>query len=266
MERDSFEVYHGVCDRTFDVHWHSHFLLQLITDGSGVQEINRFSYRLQRGSVVLLSPTDFHRNVVGEGETLSFSAVRISAEQFYQSVKDLCPLNSFPLVTKLNGENYETAKTMFRLLSEEQACGDRLGCDRFSTALIDQLMILALRSNQSVAATSPTKMRKALLYVHCNFKSPIKATEVARHVGYSPNYFSAEFKRETGIEFRKYLQDLRLDFAMKLLKHSSLTVTEVCFECGFNSLPYFSQAFKKKFGASPEQIKEKERCIGMKDV
>ena len=266
MEGDSFEAYTGKCDQTVDVHWHSHFLLHLITDGSGVQEINNVSYRVQRGSVILLSPMDFHRNVVREDEQISFCAIRISAELLYQSLKDLCPLNAFPLVTTLDGKNYETAKMLFRLLLDEQDSRARFGYERFSTAIIDQLIILALRDHAGGFSVPPTKMRNALLYAHCNFKSPIKATTVASHVGYSPNYFSAEFKRETGIEFRKYLQNLRLNFAMKLLKLSSLTVTEVCFESGFNSLPYFSQTFKKKFGVSPDQIKEKEICIGVEDV
>ena len=63
-------------------------------------------------------------------------------------------------------------------------------------------------------------------------------------------------KKETGVEFQKYIQELRLDFAMNLLKLSKLSVTEACFESGFNTLPHFSQTFKKKFGMSPETIKQ----------
>lgn len=257
MEEDLFEAYTGTCTQTSDVHWHSHFLLHLITDGCGVQEINNVSHKVQKGTVILLSPTDFHRNVVQKDEQISFCAVRICAELFYQSVKELCPLHALPLVTHLSDRQFEIAKTLFALLLEEQGRRARLGYERFSGALIEQLIILVLRNSDKVPPTAPSKMRKALLYVHCNFKNDVKATAVAQHVGYSPNYFSAEFKRETGIEFRKYLQRLRLDFAMKLLKLSTLSVTEVCFECGFHSLPYFSQAFKKKFGVSPDQIKEK---------
>ena len=79
---------------------------------------------------------------------------------------------------------------------------------------------------------------------------------MARHIGYSPNYFSAEFKKETGVEFQKYLRNLRLDFAMKLLKLSRLSVTEVCFECGFNTLAHFLSAFKSFVGVTPSEYRK----------
>ncbi|MBE6589883.1 MAG: helix-turn-helix domain-containing protein [Ruminococcaceae bacterium] len=258
MSNARFDAYRVDCDRTLDAHWHSHFLLHLFTGGDGIQEINGKPYPVSRGSVIILSPTDFHRNVIKDGQSLSFCAVKISETAFYDSVGALCALNEFPIVTKLDGEDYETALFLFDRLIKEQMNTALIGSEQFLSSLVDPLIILTLRSVNTVSeSAAPLKMRKALMYVHCNFRGQIKATDVAKHIGYSPNYFSAEFKRETGIEFRKYLQDLRLDFAMNLLKFSHLNVTEVCFESGFNTLPHFSKTFKKRFGMTPEQAKEK---------
>ncbi|MBQ9785556.1 MAG: AraC family transcriptional regulator [Clostridia bacterium] len=257
MENALFDAYTVDCHQTLDTHWHSHFLLHLFTDGEGVQEINGNRYPVRRGSMILLSPMDFHRNVITKGSHIRFCAVKISEEAFYHSAGEACALNAFPFVGELEDADFETAHALFELLLREQSKRTLTGHGRFCAALIDQLIILTLRAAPKASlSAAPLKMRRALIYIHCNFKMPIKATDAARHVGYSPNYFSAEFKRETGIEFRKYLQNLRLDFAMNLLRFSDLSVTQACFESGFNTLPHFSQAFKNRFGKNPEHAKE----------
>lgn len=240
---------------TSETHWHSHFLLNIILDGEGVQVINGKSFPLHRGSVIIISPLDFHRNITEPGNTVSVCAVKFSDKIFYDSLGDICALNDFPVVTALSDEDLETSKTLFSLLLKEQEKKDLLGSDKFAQSLIEQLVIIALRAGgRNRRRGEASRMRRALIFIHYNFRRNIKAADVARHVGYSPNYFSSEFKKETGVEFQKYLQGLRLDFAMNLLKFSKLSVTEVCFESGFNTLPHFSQTFKKKFGTTPEKI------------
>ena len=142
------------------------------------------------------------------------------------------------------------------LLKEDKTL---LASEQFSVSIINQLIIIALRAHGTKIKTiENSPVRKALSFIQYNFKKDIKVSDVAKYVGYSENYFSAKFKAETGTEFQKYLLDLRLDFAKKLLEFSDLSVTEVCFESGFNTLQYFSQAFKKKFAYSAKQcIKNK---------
>ena len=257
IDESIYDAYTIECLTMVETHWHSHFLLNLFTGGEGIQEINGKEYPIHKGSIIILSPLDFHRNIVREGENVSVCAVKFSDKLFYDSLGTLCSLDNFPIVAKLSDEDYETAKMLFNLLLREQGKRESLGAEKFSSNLIEQLVILALRASGREAENEDmTKVRRALAYIHYNFRRNIKVSDVAKHIGYSPNYFSAEFKKETGVEFQKYIQELRLDFAMNLLKLSKLSVTEACFESGFNTLPHFSQTFKKKFGITPETIKQ----------
>ncbi|MBQ8003774.1 MAG: helix-turn-helix transcriptional regulator [Oscillospiraceae bacterium] len=259
IESSIFDAYKTDGLTTSDTHWHSHFLLNIITSGEGVQEINGKSYPLHRGSAIIISPLDFHRNVVDGEKCVSVLAVKFSDKLFYDSLSDVCALEDFPIVTTLDEEDLEIAGYMFDLLLKEQKRERLLGSDKFAKNLIEQLVILTLRScGRKEPEEKISKVRRALVFIHYNFRRNIRAAEVASFVGYSPNYFSSEFKKETGMEFQKYLRELRLDFAMNLLKFSKLSVTEVCFESGFNTLPHFSQTFKKKFGKTPEKIKEEK--------
>ena len=63
-------------------------------------------------------------------------------------------------------------------------------------------------------------------------------------------HFIRMFKQAYGITPRQYLRDLRLSKAKELLKQG-VSVTQVCFEVGYSSLPTFSNAFKRSMGCSP---------------
>lgn len=239
---------------TSKTHWHSHFLVSLYTLGSGVQTVNGVDYEITPGCITVLSPLDFHCNTIEKDVKASVCTVKFSDKIFYQKLGDCCTLADFPIVQKLSEEDYNTAKTLFSLLLSEQKKGDARASELFAETLIEQLVILALRTkDRNTQAISSKVIRDALIYIHYNFKKDFKVEEVAKHIGYSANYFSTQFKKETGIAFQRYLCDLRLDFAKKLLRFSELSITEICLESGFNTLAHFSKTFKQKFGMSPEQ-------------
>lgn len=239
---------------TTKTHWHSHFLVSLYTAGTGVQTVNGVAHEICPGCITVLSPLDFHSNTIETGKQTSVSTVKFSDKIFYQKLGECCTLADFPIVETLSGEDYNTAKTLFSLLLAEQEKGDARASELFAETLIEQLVILALRTkDRNTQVISSKVIRDALIYIHYNFKKDFRVEDVANYVGYSANYFSTQFKKETGIAFQRYLCDLRLDFAKKLLQFSELSVTEICLESGFNTLAHFSKAFKTKFGMSPEQ-------------
>lgn len=69
--------------------------------------------------------------------------------------------------------------------------------------------------------------------------------------------FPHVFSTATGIVFSAYLRDVRLNAAIHLLRATSLTVKEVCYQVGFNRPNYFSDAFKLKYGVSPREYRER---------
>lgn len=239
-----------------ETHWHSHFLFNLVTDGRGEQEINGELHPLQERSVIILSPMDFHRNVLEEGKSMSICAIKFSDKVFYDTMGSLCSLSDFPIVSSISEEDFPAAKFLFELLLKEQE-KSVMGSDIFAKSLIQQLVILALRGVGGRRWNDRSEIiQQALTYIHYHFRENIRVSDVAEHIGYSANYFSAEFKKKLGVSFQVYLQELRLDFAKKLLQLSNRSVTEVCFLCGFNTPSHFSQVFKKRFGSSPERYKE----------
>ncbi len=69
----------------------------------------------------------------------------------------------------------------------------------------------------------------------------------------------ASEKLRTGKNLSDYIIDIRLGFASRLLVDSTMSIAEICYECGFNNLSNFNRIFKKKKSCSPKEFRENYR-------
>ncbi|HKB91939.1 MAG TPA: helix-turn-helix transcriptional regulator, partial [Opitutaceae bacterium] len=84
--------------------------------------------------------------------------------------------------------------------------------------------------------------------------------DIAQAASLSPYHFHRAFKhtfRETPHEF---LSGQRLKRAAHLLANSEMSITEICLECGFESLPSFSSLFRKSFSMNPSAFRRTHRA------
>ncbi len=85
------------------------------------------------------------------------------------------------------------------------------------------------------------------------------SNQLADMVGMTPVSFSRFFKLRTGKNLSDYIIDIRLGFAARLLVDSTMSIAEICYECGFNNLSNFNRIFKKKKECSPKEFRENYR-------
>jgi YesN/AraC family two-component response regulator len=100
-------------------------------------------------------------------------------------------------------------------------------------------------------------IREALTFLHDHFTEGITLTRLSREAGLSRFHFCRLFRRETGMLFHDYLQELRISRARILLEDNYLTVTDVAYAVGFNDLSYFDKAFRRRVGRSPMQYRRR---------
>ena len=84
-----------------------------------------------------------------------------------------------------------------------------------------------------------------------NYASKVTLPDLAQACGLSPNYFCRYFKEITGQTPFEYITVYRIEAACEMLLAGEMSVTEVCFACGFNDLSYFIRIFKKIKGQTP---------------
>jgi len=88
-----------------------------------------------------------------------------------------------------------------------------------------------------------------------NLENPPSLTEISQQIGLNTTKLKKEFKAVFGVPVFKYLHNERLSTAHKLISEEQTTVQEAAWQVGYDSLSSFSNAFAKKFGYRPSQIK-----------
>jgi len=95
---------------------------------------------------------------------------------------------------------------------------------------------------------------RALDFIEQNFTQDISLSDVSEKAGMNPSYFSQLFKEKMGDSFVKYLTQLRLEYAKKLLDEG-YKVAEVSERVGYTNARYFGDTFKKNTGMTPSQYR-----------
>lgn len=100
-----------------------------------------------------------------------------------------------------------------------------------------------------------TRLEDVFKYTNENFDKDIKLTDVASIIFVTPQYFSSFFKKVMGVTFIDYLNNIRINHAIKLLNQTDKKITHIAMECGFNNTSNFNNAFKKFTGKTPSQFR-----------
>lgn len=94
-------------------------------------------------------------------------------------------------------------------------------------------------------------LRRARDLIDLRYAEPLNLDDLAREAGYSKFHFARAFAAAYGETPRAYLTRRRLERSKTLLRTANLTVTEVCFAVGFESLGSFSSLFRRVVGQAP---------------
>ncbi len=146
-------------------------------------------------------------------------------------------LAAYERVSVIDAETYEQTVTMLAIFSLHL------------TSLIDQLIL-------AHGEAEPVVVTEAKRYIEEHLDEKLTLEELSNAVNVSPFYFCKIFKQATGMTFTEYVNRLRVDWAKRELRKPHVTVTEVAFEVGYQSLSQFNRSFLRYAGESPTQFRK----------
>ncbi len=114
---------------------------------------------------------------------------------------------------------------------------------------------LALNHSKSMKQVDKSRLQRAKEILSNNLENPPSLSELSKELGLNTTKLKKEFKEVFGLPVFKYLQNERLTTAHGLISTKEATVQEAAWHVGYDSLSSFSNAFAKKFGYRPSQIK-----------
>lgn len=103
------------------------------------------------------------------------------------------------------------------------------------------------------------RIDKVYAYTFNNFRKNITLDEVADVANLNPTAFCRFFKKHTKKNYSKFLNEIRIGYACKLLLEERLNISEVGYESGFNNLSNFNRQFKNLMSISPSQFLAKHQ-------
>ncbi len=232
-------------------HMHDFFEIEFVISGSGVCEVDGREYPFCRGSVFFLTPINTHtiKSVNAEIFNVMFCCESASDGAI-----------SFPIFTSkcpfIRSEGKDT-EMIYLLLSElvEIYEQDVRYAGLLLTCLCKKLDRMATKECGEQVRTG--YMQQALQLITERFKHKIALADIAERIGLTPSYFSCLFKKEMGVSFGAYLDNLRFSYAKNLLLFTDLPILDVAQEAGFNDYTNFERRFKKNFSLTPSRFRQR---------
>lgn len=142
------------------------------------------------------------------------------------------------------------------LLDEAQrgAPGGALYAEGLSLALLGRLAEFhraPITHSRSAGGLSAMSRQRVLDFIEAHLGDDLSITLLAQEVGLSPHHFAHSFKESFGLPPHRFVQQRRMEKALKMLKTSSSSIAEIALALGFASQSHFTQVFRQHTGKTP---------------
>lgn len=273
-----FEIFH-IIDKNkkcFSYHYHDFYKVLIFISGNVSYHIEGKSYSLKDYDIVLVNPSEIHKPVIHDNSPYERIIIYLSPD-FFNSYKE----KGFDLSYCFNNVK-ENKSNIIRFKSKANKLYNEILdlCDCFNNndslnelykkVIFVKFMILLNNSFThnfmyiATESTSNKKILEVLSYINDNLTSNINIDTISSRFYLNKSYLMHLFKKETGYTLIQYINEKRL-FKAKNLILNGCSLTDACFNSGFNNYSTFFRAFKNKFNVSPKEISSFNQSLQYKN-
>lgn len=256
-----------------DWHYHPDYELVLIQKSRGTWLVGDYVGPFKTGDVILIGPDLPHsyrheadylvEDEKDQGAVIAVLFLKEMLGDIFLSLPEVNGIKSILTLSeralKLKGKNrIEVARIMDKML--DKSPGRRL------VHLLHILQLIADRQEYEVLASSGFTSRSSnidsarisaiLEYTFNNYQNQITIEEAAALINMSKYTFSRFFKEKTNKTYIRFLMEVRIGKACRLLIEEDMNIAEVCYACGYNNISHFNHQFKDLKHKSPYEYKQ----------
>lgn len=249
----------------FKWHYHPEFELTYIVKGNGYRIVGNSYEPFADSDLVLLGSNLPHTwSGKANGDSDSDAIVIQFSSEF---ISPFLELSESQLIKKMlenssRGIRFDQDE---KLISKIVDLTESQGIDRIINliSILDQLskkqnrLIAPNTFHNVVSKKSEVRINKVCLFIQNNFQNKIYLKEIADLIYLTESNFCKFFKRATGKTYSDYLNEIRINEASRLLIQTDKTVSQIAFNCGFETLSYFNRVFLNKKGMTPSIYRKK---------
>jgi len=255
------------------LHYHPEHEMVLLLNGSGRVIISGSSTTFYPGDLVLIGghvPHLFTDNTEEPKSGKGSKKIKVLVIQFKENLFDnLVHLPEFYRTVKFMAKFRQGVKVtdIPELQKMITSLNHKQGIEKFNTLahILDRIVrkgtyqVIAQPSkvNDKEGRLSSKRLREIQSLMTKNYSRDITIDEVAKQVHLSKTSLCRFIKKEADKTFSELLNEIRIKYACNLLRDSSYTAKQVCYQVGFNNPSHFYRQFRKLVKLSPSQYKLK---------
>jgi AraC-like DNA-binding protein len=241
------------------------FSIAFVRKGNFLFNVFRRSLDSYNGCILITKP-GYERTVTHAHAVPDECTIFAFRKSFYRELQQRYAHTKFfsdnDLHSTLLRTNMETEFLHFTIMQLVlQRSGSKLQIDQLVMQVIDKVLGTITdytpdaRIHARLKKQHLTTIERAKDYITGNFTQDISLMEIASYCYVSPFHFSRIFKTFTAVSPHQYLLSIRLQHAAMLLGNSQMTVGDVAFSSGFNSIEYFTAAFRQQYKCPPAKFR-----------
>lgn len=253
-------------------HWHDESEILYFSGGEFRLEINMESFPIQSECLYFINPGELHSIITETSDhhwedAIVFSPGILSFDSYDEAQIHLidpirngrlllprCITPDSPAFAPIRNAFQDIMRSFGQQKSEET-----------SQLYIKSSLLYILATLSEHCLLTPTEqnldkrvesIKTALTYIKDNYQEKIYISDLAKQVNLNEQYFCRLFKRAIGHSPMEYINEYRIKQTKRLLEETSLPVTEICLECGFNNMGNFLREFRKFTQTTPLQYRK----------
>lgn len=241
-------------------HYHNFYEFFLIRSGSIIQNINGSSTKIDSFSLYFILPGDKHSFKNTQDASANLTNIAFSAETYGRLVGDL-ELDALSelstdkrLIKQIDSYRWEVIiKKANALLNQKQIASKKLKFAIFNSILLDVIMLFM--EEKAVTKNIPNWLSSACSRMQEKANYLLGLRRFIELSTKTQEHLSRELRKYYGVTPTAYINDIRLEESALLLLNTDMSITDICFEVGFENIPYFLTLFKKRYDLSPSKYR-----------
>lgn len=259
-------LYHPNAKFDFPTHYHPEYEINYVEGATGKRIVGETVKKYEDCDLVLTGPDIFHswQSETGGAElvvTIQFQKDLLpnsfQNKKLVASIRDMLERSRrgivygketieklAPRIKNLINENGFVSFVDFLLILHDMSIAE------------DQKVLCSQSFSPEVDMFKSRRIRLACDYINKNFEKKIKIEDISSLIGMTDSSFCHFFKKRTQKSFVDYLNEVRIGHASVQLIETTKTISEVCYNCGFNNVSNFNRIFRTKKGSTPTEFRK----------
>ena len=253
------------------LHWHEEIELLYQLNGRSDIQIDGKKYQIQNKLLTVINSRQVH-SVHTYSDTSMFICVHISKKLIEKYIPDIDLYRIYCIPDDIPDSQFPEYLSVCRQMEDllRLYITDKLAWQMESEGIILQVLAQLIRHFSRKSApdeiglssadrTSFNRIRDVITYVEEHFREPISLQDIAGHLSLGREYFCRFFKKNMGMSFLRYLNEVRVSHVYQDLEQTDAPIAEIAEKNGFHNQKLFNRTFREVYGCTPSAVRRKSK-------